>query len=312
MKIIYMGTPDFAKESLQVLIDAGHEIIGVYTKVDTPKGRGMKMIPSPVKELALEHDIPVFQPNKLSDAGVFEQIQSLNPELIVVVAYGRILPQRILDIPKYGCINVHGSLLPKYRGSAPIQWAVINGDKTTGVTTMYMSKGLDEGDMILKDEIEILPCETSGELFERLKTLGGQTLIKTVDLIASGTAPREPQDHAQATFAPMLSKEMGNLDFSESADSILCKIYGLNPWPSAYTTLNGNKFKIFKATKIENYNKDCDFGIIYDINGGLCVACGQKTAVLITEFQATGKKRMPVMEYLKGNKIEIGTKFERE
>ena len=312
MRIVYMGTPDFARESLQVLIDEGHEIVGVYTKIDTPKGRGMKMIPSPVKELAVSNNIPVFQPNTLKEDGVFEQITQLNPELIVVVAYGRILPESILNIPQYGCINIHGSLLPKYRGSAPIQWAVLNGDKTTGITSMYMSKGLDEGDMILKDEIEILPCETSGELFERLKVLGGKTLVKTVELLEKGQAPREKQDENEVSFAPMLSKEMGNLDFSESADKILCKIYGLNPWPSAYTTLNGNKFKIFKATKIENYDYRHENGLIFDIKDGLCVACGQNTAILITEFQATGKKRMPVLEYLKGNSIEINSKFERE
>lgn len=312
MRIVYMGTPDFASQSLFELIEAGQEIVGVFTKADTQKGRGMKTIFSPVKELAIENNIPVFQPNKLSDDGVYEQILELKPELIVVVAYGRILPQKILDIPKYGCVNVHGSLLPKYRGSAPIQWAILNGDKTTGITTMYMSKGLDEGDMILKDEIEILPQETSGELFERLKNLGGKTLLKTIDLIEKGTAPREKQDNSQATFAPMLKKEMGNLDFCEEADKILCKIYGLNPWPSASSTLNGVKFKILKAEKIENLAKTYECGTIFDINNGLCVACGDNSAILITEFQASGKKRMAVMEYIKGNKIETGTKFEKE
>lgn len=312
MKILYMGTPDFASHSLEVLIENGADVVGVFTRADTPKGRGMKMTFTPVKEVAVSHNIPVFQPNTLKEDGVFETIKELNPDIIIVVAYGRILPENILNIPKYGCINVHGSLLPKYRGAAPIQWAVLNGDKTTGVTTMYMSKGLDEGDMLLKDEIEILPKETSGELFERLKILGGQTLLKTIDALKNETVTRIPQNHDQATFAPMLSKDMGNLDFSETADQILCKIYGLNPWPSAYSTIDGNKFKIFDADKIDNVTNNYEVGTIFDVNDGLFVVCGENTAIKINEIQMVGKKRMPVREFLKGNKIEIGTRFIKE
>ncbi|MFI3227043.1 MAG: methionyl-tRNA formyltransferase [Clostridia bacterium] len=312
MRILYMGTPDFAAHSLQTLIDNKHEVIGVFTRQDTPKGRGMKMMPTPVKEVALKYDIPVFQPKTLKEDGVFDTISSLNPDIIVVVAYGRLLPEEILNFPKFGCINVHGSLLPKYRGAAPIQWAVLNGDKITGITTMYMSKGLDEGDMILKDVIEIEKNETSGELFERLMVLGGQTLLKTLTEIKEGTAPRIPQDNDEATFAPMLSKEMGNLDFSQSADELLCKIYGLNPWPSAYTTLNGNKIKIFSAEKVENYDKNIEVGTIFDVNDGLSVACGENSAIFVTEIQVIGKKRMAVREYLKGNRIENGSKFTKE
>lgn len=304
-----MGTPEFASHSLQALIDNKCDVVGVFTRQDTPKGRGMKMMPTPVKEVALKYDIPVFQPKNLREDSVMDTISSLKPDIIVVVAYGRLLPKKVLDFPKYGCINVHGSLLPKYRGAAPIQWAVLNGDKTTGITTMYMSEGLDEGDMIIKEETEILKNETSGELFERLMDLGAKTLIKTLDLIENNTAPRIPQNNDDATFAPMLSKEMGNLDFSENADKILCKIFGLNPWPSAYTSLGENKVKIFFATKVENYDKDYDFGTIYDVKDGLYVACGEKTAIFITEMQVVGKKRMKVSEFLKGNKIEIGSKF---
>ena len=312
MKILFMGTPDFAANSLQKLIDNDYEIVGVFTRKDTPKGRGMKMMPTPVKEVANKFDIPVFQPQTLKEEGVLDTISSLNPDIIVVVAYGRLLPEEILNFPKHGCINVHGSLLPKYRGAAPIQWAVINGDKTTGITTMYMSKGLDEGDMLVKDEIDILKNETSGELFERLMLLGGETLIKTLNQIENGTAIRVPQNDLDATFAPMLSKDMGNLDFNQSADEILCKIYGLNPWPSAYTTLNGNKIKIFSAEKVEDYTGNIEVGTIYDINKGLFVACGDNTAIFITEIQVIGKKRMPVLEYLKGNNIEINCKFIKE
>lgn len=310
MRIVFMGTPDFASCSLQSLIDEKRDVVGVFTKTDTPKGRGMKMQFSPVKEIAIANDIPVFQPKTFKNNDVFQSLVDLKPDLIVVVAYGKILPQRVLELPKFGCVNVHGSLLPKYRGAAPIQWAVINGDKTTGITTMYMSKGLDEGDMILKDEVEILPQETSGELFERLKVLGTKTLRETIELIAKNEAPRTPQNNDEATFAPMLSKEMGNLDFNENASKIVSKIYGLNPWPSAYTFINGKKFKVHSAKVIET--KSSEKGVVFDINDALCVGCGENTAVAISEIQAEGKKRMLVKEYLKGNQIEINTKLERE
>lgn len=310
MRILFMGTPDFASHNLEKLIENNENIVGVFTRADTPKGRGMKMQFSPVKEVALKHDIPVFQPTKLRNGEALETIKSLKPDIIIVVAYGRILPSEILDYPKFGCVNVHASLLPKYRGAGPIQWAVLNGDKTTGVTTMYMSEGLDEGDMILKSETDILKHETSGELFERLRELGAKTLIDTIDLIKSGTAPREPQDSNLATFAPMLTKEMGNLDFSLKASQVICKIYGFNPWPSAYSFIDGKKFKIFEAYEVECDEK-YDSGTIFKVSNEILVSCGENTAIAITSIQADGKKRMQTCEYLKGNKIELGSKFER-
>ncbi len=306
-----MGTPDFAAHSLEKLIENGHEVVGVFTREDTPKGRGMKMQFTPVKEVAVSNNIPVFQPKTLKQEGIFEEITKLNPDIIVVVAYGRLLPENILNFPKYGCVNVHGSILPKYRGAAPIQWAVLNGDKVTGITTMLMSKGMDEGDILEISTTEIYENETSLELFERLKLLGAETLVNTISSLKDGKITPIPQNHEDATFAPMLTKEMGNLDFSLPADKILCKIYGLNPWPCAYSTLLGKKIKIFKAQKVD-CNEKYDFGTIFDIKDGFFVACGENTAIFITEIQAEGKKRMSVSDFLKGNKVEINTKFERE
>lgn len=312
MKIVYMGTPDFAAHCLQVLIDEKHDIIGVFTKTDVARGRGMKTTFSPVKEVAVANDIPVFQPENLRDGEAFDVIKQLDPDMIVVVAYGKLLPTEILQFPKFGCVNVHGSLLPKYRGAAPIQWAVLNGEKVTGITTMYMSQGMDEGDMLLKDELEILPNETSGELFDRLKILSGSTLLKTISGLENGEIVPVPQNHDEATFAPMLCKDMGNLDFSENSDNILCKIYGLNPWPGAYSCVDGKKFKFFEANRILDYTNDYECGIIYDTSDGLCVACGENSAVRITSIQAVGKKRMEVSDYLKGNKIEPFSRFVKE
>lgn len=249
-----MGTPDFALESLKALYEAKYDIIGVVTNIDKPKGRGMKMVASPVKEYAIEKNLQVYQPIKVRNNPEFlEEVKKLNPDLICVVAYGKILPQELLDIPKYGCVNVHGSLLPEYRGAAPIQWAVLNGDKKTGVTTMFMNAGMDTGDMILKEEVEIGEDETTGELWDRLKTIGANLLIKTVKEIENGTATRTKQPE-EGTMAPMLSKEMAKIDWeNKTAQEIKNLVRGLNPIMGAYTFLDGKKIKFWKVqTLTEN------------------------------------------------------------
>ena len=254
LNIVFMGTPDFAKESLKCLVEANHNILAVVTNPDKPQGRGMKMIGSPVKEYAMEKNLRIYQPIKVRNNEEFiNQIKELKPDVICVVAYGKILPQELLDIPKLGCINVHGSLLPKYRGAAPIQWAVLNGDKTTGITTMYMDAGMDTGDMILKQEVEIGDDETTGELWNRLTKIGGELLVKTLDLIEQGKAPREKQGE-DFTMAPMLNKEMAKIDWkNKTANDIKNLVRGLNPIMGAYTFLDGKKIKFWKVqTLTEN------------------------------------------------------------
>ena len=263
LKILFMGTPDFAQESLKSIYDAGFEIIGVVTNPDKPKGRGMKLAYSPVKEYALEKNLKIYQPIKIKNNTEFlDEIKTLAPDVICVVAYGKILPKEILEIPKLGCINVHGSLLPKYRGAAPIQWAVLNGDKTTGITTMYMNEGMDTGDMILKEEVEIGPEETTGDLWQKLSKIGGEILVKTLKLIEEGKAPREKQTE-EATLAPMLNKEMALIDWENSdANKIHNLIRGLNPIMGAYSYIDGKKIKFWKSkvlTKEEFFSYKTEF-----------------------------------------------------
>ena len=248
MRILFMGTPDFALKSLKALYEAKYDIIGVVTNIDKPKGRGMKLVASPVKEYALEKGLPIYQPQKVRNNVEFlEEIKKLNPDLICVVAYGKILPQELLDIPKYGCINVHGSLLPNYRGAAPIQWAVLNGDKTTGITTMFMNAGMDTGDMLLKQEVEIGEDETTGELWDRLSKIGGQLLVETLNQIEQKKAPRIPQGK-DFTMAPMLQKQMANIDWeNQTAKQIKNLVRGLNPIMGAYSTLENKKIKLIKV-----------------------------------------------------------------
>lgn len=257
LNMLFMGTPDFAKESLEAVYNAGYKIIGVVTNPDKPKGRGMKMIASPVKEFAIEKDIEVYQPEKVRKNQEFiEKVKALNPDVICVVAYGKILPKEILDIPRLGCINVHGSLLPEYRGAAPIQWAILNGDKKTGITTMYMDVGMDTGDMILKEEVEIGEDETTGELWGRLSKIGGKLLVKTLEKIENGTAPREKQGE-NFTFAPMLDKEMAKIDWdNKTAQEIKNLVRGLNPIMGAYTFLNNKKIKFWKVDIATNIGYD--------------------------------------------------------
>lgn len=318
MNIIFMGTPDFAKESLEAIYNAGHNIIGVVTNPDKPKGRGMKLIPSEVKQFAIEKNLEVYQPVKVKNNVEFiEMIRNLNPDVICVVAYGKILPKEILEIPKMGCINVHGSLLPKYRGAAPIQWAVLNGDKTTGVTTMYMDVGMDTGDMILKQEVKIGDDETTGELWDRLAKIGGELLVETLKQIEQKTAPREKQGNEFST-APMLSKEISKIDWnSKTALEIKNLVRGLNPIMGAYTYLNGKKIKFWKvaiATEEEVSIKDIDSVkngtvILSEPKKGLFIKT--KDGILkIIEIQGENAKRMLVQDFLRGNKIEELEVFE--
>lgn len=321
-----MGTPDFALESLKALYEAKYDIIGVVTNIDKPKGRGMKMVASPVKEYAIEKNLQVYQPIKVRNNPEFlEEVKKLNPDLICVVAYGKILPQELLDIPKYGCVNVHGSLLPEYRGAAPIQWAVLNGDKKTGVTTMFMNAGMDTGDMILKEEVEIGEDETTGELWDRLKTIGANLLIKTVKEIENGTATRTKQPE-EGTMAPMLSKEMAKIDWkNKTANDIKNLVRGLNPIMGAYTFLDGKKIKFWKVQtltenellekfqELEEYkyhlNKmqagtvlfsDDKKGLFIKANGGI---------LQVLEIQGENSKRMVVGDFLRGNPVGVGNMF---
>ena len=318
MKIVFMGTPDFAKESLEAIYNAGHEIIGVVTNPDKPKGRGMKMVASPVKEFAEEKELKIYQPLKVRNNTQFiDEIKSLNPDVICVVAYGKILPKELLDIPKLGCINVHGSLLPKYRGAAPIQWAVLNGDKTTGITTMYMDEGMDTGDMILKEEVEIGDNETTGELWDRLSKIGAKLLVKTLKEIENGTAPRQKQGE-DFTIAPMLDKQMAKIDWeNKTAQEIKNLVRGLNPIMGAYTFLNDKKIKFWKvdiASQKEIYAEGMDFlrnGVVLvsDPRDGLFIKT--KEGILkVLEIQGENAKRMPIGDFLRGNKIEEYSVFE--
>lgn len=301
MKILFMGTPDFAVPCLDILVSNGFDVCGAVTQPDKPKGRGHKLTPPPVKEYAISKNIPVYQPQTLKD-GEFEKVlDELKPQLIAVVAYGKILPEYILDFPEYGCVNVHGSVLPKYRGAAPIQWAIINGDKTTGVTTQYMKMGVDTGDIIFTDETEILPDETYGELYTRLSQSGAELLLKTVNAIKDGTAPRTEQDESGATHAPMLTKETGHIDWTKSADEVLSLIRGTNPWPMCYAMYGDEMMKVFGVKKGSGF--DAPPGKIRIVNKKLEISCG-KDSVVVDEIQFKGGKRMTVASYLNGHDID--------
>ncbi len=305
MRIVFMGTPDFAVPSLQALIDAGHDVCAVYTQPDKPQGRKQILTAPPVKTLALEHDIPVFQPNTLKNGDEQARLRELAPEVIIVVAYGKLLPKAVLDIPPHGCINVHGSLLPRWRGAAPIQWAVIAGDEMAGVTTMQMAEGLDTGDMLLTYETKVGEKETAGELFDRLAQSGAELLTQTLVKLDEIT-PR-PQDDAQSCYAHMLDKQMAVIDWSRSAHEIDCLIRGLNPWPIALTTLSGERLKVFAAEKAAG-NGEPGTVLEADPKKGLTVACGEG-ALRLTEIQLVGGKRMKANDFLRGHAIEVGTKL---
>ncbi|HBF7898357.1 methionyl-tRNA formyltransferase [Clostridioides difficile] len=305
MKIVFMGTPYIAVPCLQKIIDEKYEILGVVTQPDKPKGRGKKLGMSPVKELAIENNIPVYQPVKARDKEFIDKIKSLNPDVIVVVAFGQILPKEILEIPKLGCINVHVSLLPKYRGAAPINWVIINGEEKTGVTTMYMDEGLDTGDMILKTEVNLDENITAGELHDKMMNIGAETLKETLRLIEEGNAPREVQNHEEFSYAPIMNKSLGNIDFSKSAREIHNLVRGVNPWPSAYTTYNDVIMKVWK-TKVLDEKSTKDVGTIIDVSKDGIKVSTIDNVLLIEEIQMPNKKRMLVGEYIKGNTIETG------
>ena len=318
MKILFMGTPDFAQASLKALYDAKYDIIGVVTNPDKPKGRGMKLVASPVKEFAMEKGLKIYQPTKIkNNEEIIEEIKKLNPDVICVVAYGKILPKEIIDIPKLGCINVHGSLLPQYRGAAPIQWAVLNGDKKTGVTTMYMDEGMDTGDMILKQEVEIGEEETTGELWERLASIGAKLLVETLKQIEKGVAPRQKQGD-NFSMAPMLNKEMAKINWSaKTAQEIKNLVRGLNPIMGAYTFLNGKKIKFWKvdvATEDEIMVENLSFirngtVLVSDVRDGVYIKT--KEGILkILEIQGENARKMTIQEYLRGNSIQEFDVFE--
>ena len=312
MKIVFMGTPDFAEKSLEAVYNAGHEILAVVTNPDRPKGRGMKMVASPVKEFAISKELKIYQPEKVrKNIEFIEEIKALEPDVICVVAYGKILPKEILEIPKLGCINVHGSLLPKYRGAAPIQWAVINGEKVPGVTTMYMDVGMDTGDMILKEETEIAPDETTGELWDRLAKIGADLLVKTLEQIENKTAPRIPQGE-DFSMAPMLDKEMSKIDWeSKTAQEIKNLVRGLNPIMGTYSYLNGKKIKIWKVDVVEANSEDTRNGTVLksDSKDGLYIKA-KDGVIKVLEIQGENAKRMNIQDFLRGNQIEVGSIFE--
>ena len=304
MNIVFMGTPDFAVKSLEQIIKDGHNVLAVYTKADAPKGRKMVLTPSDVKVCALEHNLTVYTPNSFKDEAEVERLKALAPDLIVVVAYGKLLPKAVLDIPKYGCVNVHGSILPKWRGAAPIQWTVLSGDEYGGVTTMYMNEGLDTGDIIFTREVKVGENETSGELFDRLCVDGAELLSETIKAIEDGIAPRIPQNNDEATYASMLSKELSEIDFTKPAKEVHNKVRGLSPWPSAQTKLFSKRLKVIETRVCD---KKGEPGKVIATNP-LTVACGEGAVEILT-LQPEGKRAMASDDYLKGHPLDIGTFF---
>ena len=304
MKVVFMGTPDFAVNTLAAIIEAGHEVAAVVTQPDKARGRSGELKMPPVKELAVEHNLKVYQPVKIKDSDMEEVLREINPDVIVVVAFGQILPKSILELPKYGCVNVHASLLPKYRGAAPIQWAVIDGEEYSGVTTMQMDVGVDTGDMLMVEKYKLAEDETGGSLFERLAVLGAKLLVKTLDGLEKGTIIPVKQG-VGATHAAKLDKQTGLIDFSKSAVEIERLIRGLNPWPSAYTGLNGKTIKIWKAS-VDKDGK-AGAGEIYSVDKNSFSVGTAEGGLVITEVQLEGKKRMSVHDFLLGTNIETGT-----
>lgn len=305
MRVVFMGTPDFAVDCLDILVENGHDVVGVFSQPDKPQGRKQIMTPPAVKARALELGLDVYQPVSFKDGEAAELLEKLAPELIVVVAYGKLIPQRVLDIPKYGCINVHASLLPKLRGAAPIQWSVINGEKETGVTTMQLDAGLDTGDILLVKKTEIEPNETSGELFDRLKVLGAELLIETINAILNGTLNPIKQDDSQSTYASMLDKKLSPVDWTKTAQQVHDHIRGLEPWPVATTVINEKIVKLYGSRLAGNYNKQA--GEVVKADNELVVCCGDGNAVSITQIQAQGKNKLNAADFLRGFKIEKGT-----
>lgn len=302
-----MGTPDFSVPTLESLIDSDHEVVGVVTQPDKPKGRGKQLQMTPVKMKAIEHNIPVYQPIRVKQEGFVDEMRSLQPDLVVTIAFGQILTKEFLDMPRLGCLNVHASLLPKLRGAAPIQWSIINGDMKTGVTTMYMDTGIDTGDMLLKEEVMIEPTDTGGTLHDKLSQIGGPLILETIKQLEEGTLVRQKQNDDDATYVTMLDKQMGNVVWNKPAIEIERLIRGLNPWPSAYTHVNGKILKLWEAKVIELEDNDHMPGSVFEINKeGLVVKCADN-GLLITSLQLQGKKRMAAADFLRGYTIEVGS-----
>lgn len=309
MKTVFMGTPDFAVPCLERLIADGHTVSGVFTQPDKPRGRGNKIQYPPVKEAALKHGIPVYQPKTLRDASALETIRELDPELIVVVAYGKILPKEILDYPRLGCINMHASLLPSYRGAAPIQWCVINGEKKTGVTSMMMDVGLDTGDMLIKRETPVGPDETTGELHDRLSVMSADVMSQTIDELVNGRAVRVKQDDSLATYAPMITKELCPIDWTKKASEIHDLVRGLSPWPVATAVYKGVCIKIHSTAPAGECRGEP--GEITETGKRLLVCCGDRRALEIKTLQAPGKKAMSAPDFMRGHSIMTGESFDK-
>lgn len=309
MRIVFMGTPEFAVPSLRALCEGGYDVVGVFTQPDRPKGRGNKVVASPVKQFAAEKGVPVFQPQRIRKDGV-EDLKFLSPDLCVTAAFGQILSQEILDIPRVGTINVHASLLPRHRGSAPINWAIMQGDATVGVTTMMTDKGIDTGDMLLKAETPYIPGETAGELTLRLAELGASLLLDTLKQLESGRLERIPQDEARMTYDPMLTKEMGVIDWTQRAADIVNRIHGLNPWPGCSTVVDGGRLKLLRAEVANGAGQPGEI-IAADARQGLVIAAGEG-AVRVKELQAPGGKPMSSKDYLRGHPMQVGMVLKEE
>ena len=305
MRIVFMGTPDIAATCLRSLLQTEHEIIGVYTKPDMPKNRGMKLEMSDVKKLALEAGLPVYQPTTFKDDAVYEELKALDPDVIAVVAYGKILPQRVLDIPAKGCVNIHASILPELRGSGPVQWAILNGMDETGVTAMYMAAQMDAGDIIEIRKTPIDPYENAQSLLDRLASIGGELLCDTLTAMEKGTVTRTPQDESKVTFAPMLSKELCPIDWSKTQRQILDHVRGLDPWPVATTTIEGKRFKIYAVRPVDRSTTEAPGTFLAVTKEGLEVACGEGKVMVITVLQAEGGKRMAAPDYFRGHPIAL-------
>ena len=314
MRIVFMGTPDFSVPTLEALISSRHEVVGVVTQPDKPKGRGNAIQMSPVKECALQHEIPVYQPVRAREESFVEQMRALKPDVMVVIAFGQILNQELLDLPKFGCVNIHASLLPKYRGASPIQWAVINGDEETGITTMQMAAGMDTGDILETAVIKLDKKETGGSLFDRLSLMGGDLILSTLDKLEAGTIQAVPQDGAQATYVKKIPKSMGEIDWTMSAVAIERLVRGLNPWPSAYTHWNGKMLKIWEAEVLPQ-SADAKKGepaeVLEADHDTFTIQTGDGV-LKICSLQLEGKKRMDVASFLRGYPVEVGSRVGKE
>lgn len=306
MRIVFMGTPDFAVPSLDMLVKEGYEVVAAVTQPDKPQGRGKKIAPHPVTKYAIENGIKLLQPAKIKTQEFAEEIRALQPDLIITVAYGKILPDYFLNIPSLGCINVHGSLLPKHRGAAPIQWSILEGDTVTGITTMYMDVGIDTGDMLLKEEVEIPGDMTAGELFDKLSIVGARTLKKTLEQLKEGTLQRTPQRHEEATFTTMLTKEMGLIDWNKTAREIHNRVRGTNPQPGAYTFYKGERLRMWKTSIADEAANNDKPGTICEVSKSGIVTATGKGLLVIKELQADSSRRMTVDEYIRGHSIDEG------